>query len=285
VAESAEVKMRIVVLTIVLVLGAAAAADVGVDLLRLAQAGTADEVAAALAAGGGVDVVDDLGHTPLLLAAWHNTADVVALLLDAGADPHYTNPKTGMGIFGLVWRNPDGAAIRQLFDERELVAFAGVRPGSQTPAAPEGAPAPPDAPAARPSIDAPALPERASDGQVERLTPEAAAELGYVYRAGGASSIEDVRDWVTSRYALSGPLAADAFVNGCRASVLDLMRAPDSVLFGQMASVVIDEDGVISYTTYALAEGRDGASRRWSLSCTGFVEDQVLHLWVEIEAR
>ena len=277
--------MRIAHATIALTIALALGTAVANDLFGSAQSGDAEGVAAALAAGGDVHEVDELGHTPLLLAVWHNTADVVALLLDAGADPHYTSPKTGMGIFGLVWRNPDVAAIRQLFDERELVAFAGVRPGSQAPDPPESAPAQQDAPAARPAIDAPTLPERATDGRVERLTPEAAAELGYVYRAEGASSIDDVRDWVTSRYALSGSLTADAFVNGCRASVLDLMRARESVLFGEMGSVAIDEVGVISYATYALAEGRDGASRRWSLNCTGFVEDQVLHMWVEIEAR
>ena len=273
-----------IVLTIALTLGTAA----GHDLFGSAQAGDAEDVAAALAAGGSVHEVDELGHTPLLLAVWHNTADVVALLLDAGADPHYANPKTGMGIFGLVWRNPDASAIRQVFAERELVAFAGVRPGAAevpVPDAPPSAPAGQDAAAARSASDAPALPERPAVGHVERLTPEAAAELGYVYRAQGSSSLEDVRDFVTSRFALSGPLAADAFVNGCRASVLDLMRAPESVLFGEMGSAAIDEVGVIDYTTYALAAGRDGTSRRWSLSCTGFVEDEVLHLWVEIEAR
>jgi hypothetical protein len=276
--------LRWIVACLVLVLGVAGAQD----LFDPARGGTVDDVEAALAAGGSVDAVDADGNTPLLLAVWHNSADVVAALLDAGADPHYANPRTGMGIFGLVWRNPAGAEIRGLFAERGLVAAVGVRPGSED--AEDPPPEPPDAPTApaepaRPRPDAPLLPERTGGLSGEGPTPEDAADLGYVYRPGATAEREEVRDWVTSRFVLNGPLAANTYVDGCRAAVLDLMRAPESVIFGEAREVVLGDEGVITYTSYALAAGRDGASRRWSLSCTGFVEDDVLHLWVGIEAR
>jgi hypothetical protein len=303
---------------VALVLGTAAAAD----LFAVARSGTAREMASALAAGGDVDEVDAALDTPLLLAVHYNTADVVALLLEAGADPHYANPRTGMGIFGLVWRNPDPAPIRALFAERALVAFVGVRPGAEEtraipadaasaptevappvpqagaipalppPALPPLVQTPPveapalEAPALEPpSVAAPALPASGERLNADRPTPEAAAELGYQYRGGAEIPRDEVRDWVTHRFALSGPLDADAYVLACHGATLDLMRARETVLFGDLATTTVDDDGVFGYGTYALARSAAGEVRRWSLRCTGFVEDDVLSLWIEIEAR
>jgi hypothetical protein len=293
--------MRIAFACMVLAFGLASAQG----LHSAARWGTADEVAAALAAGASPDEVDDEGYTPLLLAVWHNTPAVVATLLDAGADPAFTNPKTGMGIFGLLWRNTNPIAMRALFAERELVATVGVtapdasgpddgRAGAEpelaptTPpaGAPPAGPPPVDAPEPwRPPVDAPPLPRGEPVASEERPTQEAAEALGYVYRPGTTGSREEVRAWLTSRYAVAGTLTAADYLVGCRAAILDHMRERDTVLFGDTAAVTIDGEGVIRYGTYALSQGADGATRRWNLRCSGFVEHGVLHLWIEIEAR
>lgn len=64
-------------------------ADTGSTPLGIAaRAGHTDAVAALLAAGAAVDAPSTSGHTPLLLAVFAGApADLVGLLLDAGADP------------------------------------------------------------------------------------------------------------------------------------------------------------------------------------------------------
>lgn len=61
--------------------------DPGRLLLDAAASGDADTVALALRAGAPLEVRDDRGRTPLLLAATHDRVDVARLLVALGADP------------------------------------------------------------------------------------------------------------------------------------------------------------------------------------------------------
>ncbi len=263
------------------------------SLFDAARSGAADEVRASLAAGARVDAPDDAGDTALLLAARYNAADVVAVLLDAGADPQYLNPKTGMGMFGLAWRNPDGDSVRRLFRERGLVARVGAATDQDTEGSEgsvavdaEGAPVA-TAPASEraPVTDARALPLAAPGANDERPTPEGAVALGYVYVAGADAPRDEVLDWASTRYALSGRLSAEDFVAGCQEAMLEQMRSPETVLFGDRTASRIDDEGVIRYDTFALSRSAAGATLRWGVRCTGVVDADVLHLWIEIEAR
>ncbi len=61
------------------------------QLLAAAGQGDTQTVVKLLALGAAVDVRDDLGNTPLLLATDHNQVDVARVLINAGADVNAKN--------------------------------------------------------------------------------------------------------------------------------------------------------------------------------------------------
>ncbi len=76
-------------------------------LLDAAAAGDADQVAVALRAGAALEVRDERGRTPLLLAATHDRVDVARLLVALGADPdaldhRHDTPWLVTGVTGSV---------------------------------------------------------------------------------------------------------------------------------------------------------------------------------------
>lgn len=132
----------IVALALALLMSTGAANEAATeDLLQAAVAGGVADIEAALQDGAAIDGLDPDGNTPLLLAVMHNTADVVEALLDAGADAQYLNPQTGMGVFAVVWRNPNSSAVASVLRERGLFPVVGPRASE-----PGGQPEPPTAP-------------------------------------------------------------------------------------------------------------------------------------------
>ena len=82
-------------------------ADPARRLLDAAAAGSSDEVAIALRAGADLEVRDERGRTPLLLAAAHDRVDAARLLVGLGADPdalddRHDTPWLVTGVTGSV---------------------------------------------------------------------------------------------------------------------------------------------------------------------------------------
>ncbi len=82
-------------------------ADPGRLLLDAAASGDADQAAVALRAGAALEVRDERGRTPLLLAATHDRVDVARLLVALGADPdaldsRHDTPWLVTGVTGSV---------------------------------------------------------------------------------------------------------------------------------------------------------------------------------------
>ena len=76
-------------------------------LLAAAASGDADQVVVALRAGAALEVRDERGRTPLLLAATHDRVDVARLLVALGADPdaldhRHDTPWLVTGVTGSV---------------------------------------------------------------------------------------------------------------------------------------------------------------------------------------
>jgi ankyrin repeat protein len=81
--------------------------DPGAALLRAATEGDADLAAVALRSGARLEVRDDEGRTPLLLAATHDRVGVARLLVALGADPdaldgRHDTPWLVTGVTGSV---------------------------------------------------------------------------------------------------------------------------------------------------------------------------------------
>lgn len=86
---------------------AGALADPDTELLRAAEAGDADRVAAALSSGADIEARDAKRRTALLLAATHDHVDVARLLVAEGAsadaiDDRHDTPWLVTGVTGSV---------------------------------------------------------------------------------------------------------------------------------------------------------------------------------------
>jgi hypothetical protein len=282
------------VLGVLLAMGVASAQG----LFEAARSGSLDAVVAALAAGGDVAAVDAEGDTALLVAVRWNGVDVVSALLEAGSDPEYVNPKTGLGIFGLAWRNPDGASIRALFAERGFVARAVAMPSADAPVlqesppptaeapvgrepAPQGAAEVPDAPHDEPD----AAEADAPEPYRPPLTLEQAAALGFAVDETDDTTRDDVEFFVVDVSELRLPLVPPAFTLACRAAVLQLVRSPETAIFGIEETVVYNGEGIMRHGTQMLMRNAAGTTVRFDVVCSGYLEMGSLHIAAEIAPR
>ncbi len=97
---------------LVLVCGAASAADPSAELLSSSARGQTDRVTSLLGAGANLEAKDKRGRTPLMLAAQHGHADTVRLLLAKGADPD-ARDRAGWTAYGLILAAPAGDLFRK----------------------------------------------------------------------------------------------------------------------------------------------------------------------------
>lgn len=96
-------------------------------LFDFARDGDTARLAAYLDAGAPVDLRDPKGDTLLILAAYHERADTVALLVARGADVEAQNDRGQRALTCAVFKQ-DAAAVRTL-------VAAGADPGAGTPSA------------------------------------------------------------------------------------------------------------------------------------------------------
>lgn len=73
-------------------------------MFELARAGAAGELGGYLAAGLPANLTNDKGDTLLILAAYHNHPETVAVLLEHGADPARVNDRGQTALAAAVFR-------------------------------------------------------------------------------------------------------------------------------------------------------------------------------------
>ena len=105
-------------------------------LFDLARAGDANDLIVYLDAGVPVDLTDSKGNTLLMLAAYHEHAELVRALLERGADPNRINDRQQTPLAGAVFKKATDviAALRSAGADpelgrpsaREMVAFFNV---------------------------------------------------------------------------------------------------------------------------------------------------------------
>lgn len=81
-----------------------AAIDLAHQLLDMARAGQAQQLAAYLDAGAPVDLTDPSGNTLVMLAAYHGHADLVRELGRRGADVDRLNDRGQSPLAGAVFK-------------------------------------------------------------------------------------------------------------------------------------------------------------------------------------
>lgn len=87
------------------------------ELLFMSYAGTVDEVRTALSKGADVGFQTRKGCTALMLAAFHNTADVVRCLIEEGHADLETRVKGGTALcFAALSEREDDSVIRVLIE-------------------------------------------------------------------------------------------------------------------------------------------------------------------------
>jgi TonB family protein len=106
------------------------------SLIRAASDGNAPAVKALLAEGTNIDGSTPGGQTPLMLAAFFGRADIVRLLLEAGADVEL---KDGLGLSAREWAERRGFSeiIELLAKEREAGAGGRRHSAAEAKVAPE----------------------------------------------------------------------------------------------------------------------------------------------------
>ncbi|MFI5935484.1 ankyrin repeat domain-containing protein [Actinoplanes sp. NPDC051494] len=100
-------------------------------MFDLARDGGTGELAGQLAAGLPANLTNDKGDTLLVLAAYHNHPDTVAMLLEHGADPARVNDRGQTALAAAVFRK-NTATVTSLL-------AAGARPEDGSPSALETA--------------------------------------------------------------------------------------------------------------------------------------------------
>lgn len=75
--------------------------------MDLARTGETQELAEFLEHGLPVDTSDQDGNTLLMLAAYHDRAETVRMLLERGADPEARNQRNQSPIAGAIFKGAD----------------------------------------------------------------------------------------------------------------------------------------------------------------------------------
>ena len=108
--------------------------------MHFAREGMTDELAGFVDHGLPVDVEDEDGNTPLMLAAYHGHAATVGMLLDRGADVDLRNGRDQAPVAGAMFKGedevvrllvgagadldagtPSGRATAEMFDRLDLL--------------------------------------------------------------------------------------------------------------------------------------------------------------------
>ncbi|WP_306215420.1 ankyrin repeat domain-containing protein [Actinoplanes sp. RD1] len=101
------------------------------QVFDLARTGGTDELAGFLRQGLPANLTNDKGDTLLILAAYHNHPETVAVLLEHGADPGRVNDRGQTALAAAVFR--------QNAETVELLLKAGAKPEDGGPSALETA--------------------------------------------------------------------------------------------------------------------------------------------------
>ncbi|MFW6186679.1 MAG: ankyrin repeat domain-containing protein [Actinomycetota bacterium] len=84
------------------------------SLFDAARAGDLESLLPAVRAGVPVNLTNGKGDTLLILAAYHQHEDVVAALLETGADPDRVNDNGQTALMSAVFRGHEGIVRRLL---------------------------------------------------------------------------------------------------------------------------------------------------------------------------
>jgi len=75
--------------------------------MHFAREGMTEELSGFVEHGLPVDVQDDDGNTPLMLAAYHGHAETVRMLVEQGADVDLTNNRNQTPVAGALFKGED----------------------------------------------------------------------------------------------------------------------------------------------------------------------------------
>ena len=100
-------------------------ADATDDLFRAAKGGTVSEVRTALSAGADLGAHDEVGNTPLHMAAMENTSTVIVALTTVGADHGARNETDDTPLHRTAAENASPSVIKALIE-------GGAEPGART---------------------------------------------------------------------------------------------------------------------------------------------------------
>lgn len=90
------------------------------EIFRLAASGSPNALRVYVSDSSDLDIVNEDGDTPLLVAVRNNTPAMVAFLLDVGADPSINNAQTGETLLNAAADNPNQNAMVTLLRQRNV---------------------------------------------------------------------------------------------------------------------------------------------------------------------
>ncbi len=90
------------------------------EIFRLAESGSPNALSVYVSDSTALNIVNEAGDTPLLVAVRSNTPAMVAFLLDVGADPSVNNAQTGETLLNAASDNPNQTAVVTLLRQRDV---------------------------------------------------------------------------------------------------------------------------------------------------------------------
>ncbi|MEM7736234.1 MAG: hypothetical protein AAF267_10630 [Deinococcota bacterium] len=90
------------------------------EIFRIARSGSPLAMRPYIKDEMSLEIINEDGDTPLLVAARFNSPAMIAFLLDSGADPGINNPNTGESVLRATRDNPNRGAILELFAARDV---------------------------------------------------------------------------------------------------------------------------------------------------------------------